>query len=300
MFDWNDLKYVLALAHHGRLSAVGKQLGVDHTTVSRRISALEQELDVRLFDRSPKGYTLTSEGHRMLPFAEKIESQAIALSKDISGLDTAMSGIVRLATPEALGSQFLTRHWISFRRDNPNIEVELVAAARRLSMTKREADIAVTLSRPTRGRLVAQKAGRYRLRLYGSSTYLRSHPPIQTFDDLANHDFIWYVDDLLEYEELQMLHKNFRSPRVVFRSTNVTGQANAAVNGIGLALLPCFLADQMPELVPVLGDASALERDLWVVTHEDLRHVARMEAVVNFLTATFKKESKILLGSKSK
>lgn len=296
MFDWNDIKYFLALDHHGRLSAAAKSLGVDHTTVSRRITALEHELDARLFDRTPKGYTLTEEGSRMITYADTIESNAIALEKDLSGRDTAMSGIVRLATPEALGSQFLARHWYNFRRDNPNIEIELVAAARRLSLTKREADIAITLSRPERGRLVAQKAGTYRLKLYGSSTYLRSFPPIQTPADLTNMDFIWYIEDLLEYEELQLLDKTFKNPRVVFRSTNVMAQANAAINSIGLALLPCFVADRIPELVPVLPESINVTRELWIVIHEDLRHVARIKATSRFLSDLFKHENKLLMG----
>lgn len=296
MYDWNDIRYFLELSRTGRLSQAAQRLGVDHTTVSRRITALEKSLEVRLFDRTPKGYALTEEGRSMVAHSEAMESNSLALFRELSGRDAAMSGTVRLATPEALGSQFLARRWTSFRQSHPAIELELVAETRHLSLSKREADIAILLARPKRGRLVAFKSASYNLRLYASQSYLNSRTPIHRLRDVTGHDFIWYVDDLLQLSELQLLDKTFKSPHVAFRSTNVTGQANAAADGLGLALLPCFLADQMSELVPILPERISIERELWIAAHEDLRNVARIDAVIRFLSALFKKEQKMLSG----
>lgn len=131
------------------------RLHVDHTTVSRRITALEKQLDVRLFDKSPNGCQLTDAGLRLLPLAEQIETRSNRLYQEIACKDARLGGTVRVATPEALGSQVIARHVSGFRREHPDIEIELVAETRRMSLSKREADIAITLSRPDSGRLIA-------------------------------------------------------------------------------------------------------------------------------------------------
>ncbi len=296
MYDWNDLRYFLELSRQGKLVRAAARLHVDHTTVSRRITALEKQLDVRLFDRSPRGYQLTDAGLRLLPLAEQIESQSNQLYRDISGKDARLSGTVRVATPEALGAQVIARHVGEFRRDHPDIEIELVAETRRMSLSKREADIAISFSRPESGRLIARKLCDYRLRLYAARDYLQQHAPIGSLEDLAEHDFVTYVDDLLEMPELRFFDATIKNAHVVFRSTNVSAQLNAIVDGVGMGLVHCFMARQEPQLQVVLPGQIAVDRTYWLLVHEDLRHVARVDAVSRFLTRLLNREPALMMG----
>ncbi len=296
MLDWNDLKFFLELARQGKLVQAASRLHVDHTTVSRRINALENELDVRLFDRSPRGYQLTDAGLRLLPYAENMETSSNQINQEITGKDSALGGTVRVAMPEALGSQVIARHIPAFRALHPNIEIELVAETRRMSLSKREADIVVLFSRPKSGRLVAWKLCDYRLRLYGSKDYLQQHGEITKKSDLENHSFVSYIDDLIEMPELRYLESTIKNANVVFRSSNVIAQFNAIREGVGVGLVHCFMAQRDDELMSVLVEDVAVKRSYWLVVHEDLRHVARVEAVCRFMTDTLASEAALMLG----
>lgn len=298
MFDWNDLRYFLELARRGTLSAASLRLGVDHTTVARRIAALEEQLQLRLFDRSNRLYKLTDDGRRLFAHAEAMEANSFALMDEVAPASGGPVGTIRLATPEAFGSQFLAYHCVSFHKRHPGISLELVAETRLLSFSKREADAAITLARPEHGRVVSEKIGDYRLRLYASPAYLQQHPPIVSLADLKQHKFIWYVDDLLPIPELQMLNKTLNDPDVVFRTTSVTGQAHAAETGLGMALLPCYLADRMKALTPVLPREISVMRDLWLSAHEDMYEEPAMQAAWTFLRTLATSERSMLVGAR--
>jgi DNA-binding transcriptional LysR family regulator len=296
MYDWNNLRYFLELSRQGKLLRAGARLHVDHTTVSRRITALEKQLDVRLFDKSPSGYQLTDAGLRLLPLAEQIETRCNQLYQDIAGKDARLGGTVRVATPEALGSQVIARHVAGFRQAHPDIEIELVAETRRMSLSKREADIAISFSRPESGRLIAWKLCDYRLRLYATREYLAAHPPIKAIEDLAGHDFVSYIDDLIEMPELRFFDNTIKNAHVVFRSTNVSAQFNAILDGIGLGLVHCFMTQQDDRLQVVLPEQVSVERTYWLLVHEDLRHVARVDAVCQFLTGILGHNPGLMMG----
>lgn len=298
MFDWNDLRYFLELARRGKLSAAALRLGVDHTTVARRISALEDKLGVPLFTRANRTYEITEEGRRLLKHAEQMEHSSLALMDDVTPTSTGPVGTVRLATPEAFGSQFLARHCTSFHDRHPGINLELVAETRLMSLSKREADAAITLAKPAHGRVISEKLGDYRLRLYAAPAYLQKHPPIVRLTDLKQHHFIWYVDDLLPIPELQMLDKAISDPNVIFRTTSVTGQAHAAETGLGIALLPCFVADRMKALTTVLPREISVMRELWLTVHEDLKGHAHMQSVMDFISTLVTSERRALVGSR--
>lgn len=298
MFDWNDLKYFLEVARRGKLSAAALRLGVDHTTVARRIAALEEELGIPLFARERRSYRLTSEGQRLLAHAERVESGSNALLDAVTPIAAGPSGTVRLATPEAFGSQFLARHAHQFQAYNPGIRLELVAETRTPSLSRREADAAISLSEIKEGRVSSGKIGDYRLRLYAAPSYLQRKPPIVRPGDLKHHDFIWYVDDLLPLPQLKMLDKLIGAPNVVFRTTNVTGQANAAASGLGLALLPCFVADRVPGLTTVLPREVSIIRDLWLTTHTDTGDNPLLIQLQDFLLSLIGSERRSLLGNR--
>ncbi|WP_417320350.1 LysR family transcriptional regulator [Emcibacter sp.] len=297
MYNWNDLKYFLELSRRGKLVEAARRLHVDHTTVSRRITALEESLNARLFDKSPRGYQLTDAGLRLLPLAEQMEAQSTSLYQSISGKDASFSGTVRLAVPEAVGINVIAPAMDTFRQKYPDIELELVAETRQTSLSKREADIAMTLARPTSGRLVAWKVSDYRLRLYGAPSYLANHPPIKTGEDLSGHDFIGYIDDLIQMPELRFMEELFRNPHIVFRSTNVMAQYRAALKGVGLAMVHCFMVGQDTGLQPILPKKIFVERQYWLMVHEDLRKVTRVDAVCGFLTDLFRAKQSLMLGS---
>ena len=297
MYDWNDLKYFLALSRQGKLVRAAVRLQVDHTTVSRRIAALEKQLDVRLFDKSPNGYQLTDAGLRLLPLAEQIETRSNRLYREIAGKDARLSGTVRVATPEALGSQVIARHITEFKQQHPDIEIELVAETRRMSLSKREADIAISFSRPDSGRLIAWKLCDYRLRLFASRDYLAGYPAITNMDDLAQHDFVSYIEDLIEMPELRFFDNTIKNAHVVFRSTNVSAQFNAILEGLGLGLVHCFMAQRENRLQVVLPGQVSVERTYWLLVHEDLRHVARVDAVCQFLTRILRQDPALMMGT---
>ncbi len=298
MFDWNDLRYFLEVARRGKLSAAALRIGVDHTTVSRRIIALEEQLGVTLFRRENRAYSLSDEGRRLLSYAEKMEQNSLELIGEITPTSKGLTGTVRLATPEAFGSQFLAPHCISFHTRHPAVTLELVAETRQHSFTKREADIAVTLARPQHGRIKSEKITDYRLRLYAAPAYLQKHPPIVQLSDLKHHQFIWYVDELLPVPELRLLDKAIPNPRVIFRTTNVTGQARAAESGLGIALLPCYVADKIKGLTTVLPREISVMRELWLSTHIDTTPQPHIDAAEAFLSTLIVSERTAMLGSR--
>jgi DNA-binding transcriptional LysR family regulator len=296
MYHWDHLRYFLELSRQGKLVKAAVRLHVDHTTVSRRIAVLEKQLDVRLFDKSPGGYQLTDAGLRLLPMAETIEAQSNQLYQEISGKDARLSGTVRVATPEALGSQVIARHVTEFRIEHPDIEIELVAETRRMSLSKREADIAINFARPDSGRLISWKLCDYRLKLYAARQYLDAHPAINNQDDLAQQNFVSYIDDLIEMPELRFFENTIKNAHVVFRSTNVSAQYNAILDGIGLGLVHCFMAQNEERLKPVLPDQIWVDRTYWLLVHEDLRRVARVDAVCQFLTRVLRDNKALMMG----
>jgi DNA-binding transcriptional LysR family regulator len=283
-FDWSNLRAFLAVARTGRLTAAAGRLGFDHATVSRHICALEQALEARLFDRSPTGYTLTAQGERLLPTAEQIEALTVAAAGEVQGADLAVSGSVRVGAPEGFGSYFLAPRLAGLAEIHPDLEIELVAIPGVLSLSKREADIAVALSRPREGRLLARKLTDYSLSLYGAPAYLEARPPLTTRAQMTDHRFIGYIEDLLYAPELDYMDAPDARITVQLRSSNLIAQLRAAAAGAGLCVLPDFIAASEPGLVRVLPGQVGLTRTFWLLTHADLKGLARVRAVADFIT----------------
>ncbi|HYE42941.1 MAG TPA: LysR family transcriptional regulator [Caulobacteraceae bacterium] len=281
-FDWNNLRAFLAVARTGRLTAAAARLGADHTTVSRRIGAMEQGLNVRLFDRSPTGYALTAHGERLLPKAEAMESLALSMLAEVGEGDLAVTGAVRIGAPEGFGSYFLAPRMAQLADLHPQLEIQLVAIPGVLSLSKREADVAVTLSPPREGRLLTRKLTDYNLGLYGTAAYLDARPPIESRADLGSQRFIGYIEDLLYAPELDYMEAPDVDIHVGLKSSNLIAQLQAALAGAGLCVIPDFIARREPTLVRVLPGHVGLTRSLWLVTHQDLKNLARIRAVTDF------------------
>lgn len=289
-FDWNALRDFLALARTGRLTAAAQRLGADHTTVARRIRGLEEALKARLFDKGPSGYALTPHGERLMTAAEAMETLAMAAEAEVKAADLAVSGVVRVGAPEGFGSYFLAPRMAALADRHPELEVQLVAIPGVLSLSKREADVAITLSPPREGRLVTRKLTDYRLALYGAPAYLDARPPIRTRADMGRHRFIGYIEELLYAPELDYMQAPDVDIHVGLKSSNLIAQLQACVAGAGLCVLPRFLADARPDLRRVLPDQVGLTRSLWLVTHADLKDLARVRTVTDWILDQVKAE----------
>lgn len=296
-FDWNDLRAFLAVARTGRLTTAAGKVGMDHSTVGRRIAALEAGLGARLFDRSPQGYALTAHGERLMPTAEKMESLSIQAADDLGEADQSLIGAVRIGAPEGFGSYVLAPLMAKLADRHPQLQIQLVAISGVLSLSKREADIAVTLSAPREGRMVARKLTDYGLSLYAAPSYLDARPPIRTRADMADHRFIGYIGDLLYAPELDYMEAPDVDIHVTLQSSNLIAQLQAAIAGAGLCVLPDFIAARETGLVRVLPDDVHLVRSLWLVTHADLKSLARIRVVNDMIVQAVKADRAMFTGA---
>ena len=243
--NWDDLKFFLEVARTRKASIAAKRLGVDYTTVSRRIGSLENALGTLLFEKSrTTGFVLTAEGQRLLASAESMESTLHMACEQVSGSGVALSGHIRMGCTEGFGSFFITPQLSHFVDTYPAISVDILPLPHFISLSKREADIVIALERPEHGPYVCCKLCDYRLKLYATRAYLDRHPPIDSSAQLSGHRFISYVDDLAFSSELLYLSKLLPNVNAGLRSTSVIAQYTAALQGHGLVILPCFLAAQ--------------------------------------------------------
>jgi DNA-binding transcriptional LysR family regulator len=288
--DWDDFRFVLAIVRGGSVSAAAKQLGVDHATVIRRVDRLELNLSAKLFDRRKTGYLLTEAGQRVADSAEAMESAIVANQEAVAGSRAHLTGTVRIGAPDGFGSHFLASRLLRFAERYPDLDLQLVATARLFSLSKREADIAISLTMPKEGRIVGRKLLDYRLGLYATSAYLDRAPPIVTRDDLPVHRFVGYIEELLFTPELDYLPQV--SPKITarFRSANLIAQLNATLTGFGIAVLPHFMASAHPELRSVLREEISISRTFWLLMHADSKDLARIRAVADYIYETVERE----------
>lgn len=295
-FDWDDLRFFLAVARSGRLTSAARRLGADHATVSRRISSLETSLKAKLFERRPQGYALTDHGERLLAKAESMETDALAIQSEIGGADMALSGVVRIGAPDGFGTQFLAPRLARFIASSPSLELQLVAMPRLLSLSKREADIAITLAPPKEGKVVARKLMDYRLGLYASPSYLANAEALTNAEDLHAHAIIGYIDDLIFTPELDYLDEVSKGLRAQLQSSNLLAQMQMVAAGCGIAVLPAFMAAGRDDLVPVLPAEVSIQRSFWMVVHADLKDVARIRTTVDFIVKETKAAKALFQG----
>lgn len=286
--NWDDARIFLAIARHGQILGAARALGLNHATAARRLTALETALNTTLFRRRTNGVQLTPEGERFLEFAEIMESAGLAAT-EASGADSAIAGAVRIGAPDGFGVAFLAPRLPQLVERHPGLTVELVPVPRAFSLSRREADIAVTLERPREGRLVARKLTDYRLGLYASQSYLDRHGTPQTAADLARHRLVGYVEDLLYTQSLDYTAEFLKDWRSAIAISSAMGQTEAVRAGAGIGILHAFMARGDDALVPVLPEQS-LTRSYWTVVHEDLRSLRRVALVAEFLAEIVAKD----------
>jgi DNA-binding transcriptional LysR family regulator len=237
---------------------------------------------------------MTPAGEALLKHAEAMENVALLAQEEITQ-STAPLGKIRVGVTEGLGIKFLASRMIGLFERYPGLEVELVAVPRFVSILNREAEISIHLERPAADMLVTRKLTDYRLALYASQRYLDNAPPLRSREDLGRHAWIGYVDDLLFSQELMFLNSFCRSPRVVFHSTSVIAQQEAARSGLGIAVLPCYMAASDPDLVALLPDDS-IERSYWISTRRELHKSVRLRVVWDYVVGLCEAEQGLLRG----
>jgi DNA-binding transcriptional LysR family regulator len=282
-FDWGSLQSFLAVVRAGRLTVAARQLGVDHSTLSRRIQKLEKSLQARLFDRRAHGYALTPQGERLLDFAQRMESSALTAMTEVGSSLLSVAGNVRVGATDGFGTMFLAPRLIKLRDLHPGLDLQLVTLPRIFSLSKREADIAIGLSPPKEGRLYARKLTDYELGLFAAKDYLARHPPIRDRTSLRQHRFIGYIADLIYAPELDYVSLISRDLEASFASSNLIAQFHATVAGGGLCVLPYFMAVQDKRLRRILPGAVSLTRSFWLIVHSDMRDLARVRIVSEFI-----------------
>lgn len=296
MIDWTDLRFFAAVSRAGSLAGAARALGVNHSTVFRRINSLESTLGLRLFERTRTGYVPTAEGEEAMATAIGVEDAITALDRRLSGKDYRLSGSVRVTAPDTVGAGFLEPHLRAFRQAYPGIHLELAISNAFFSLSKREADVAIRPTRTPPEELVGRRLSDVAWAVYAGSRYLEEAPRPRRVADLRRHDVIAGDDSLAHLDVAAWLREHVPEARIVYRSNSVAALCAAARAGIGVAVLPCFVADPFPGLVRVLGPVDGLGSELWLLTHGDLRHTARIRAFMDFIAESIAGERRLLEG----
>lgn len=283
--DWNDFRFFLAVARGGTISSAAKALGVDNATVGRRITSLESGLGTQLFDRSPQGYKLTSLGEALLPPAERIEVSVMGAKARVDDFQNSTSGSLRLGATDAFGTYFLAPRLAKLQMDLPGMHIDLVALTGILSLSKREADIAIGIARPDQGRLFSRKLTTFHLGLYASYDYLAAHPKIDAIEDLLSHSVISWVRNLMYDSSLDYIAQV--DPRIVPRygCSNLVPQMKATVAGAGVCALPHYMARSEPTLRRVLPDLVNIELPYYLTVHADLHELSHIRKAIDFIVS---------------
>jgi DNA-binding transcriptional LysR family regulator len=280
--NWDDVRIFLAVARSGQILAASKRLALNHATLSRRLTALEEALGTRLFIRRTNGCELTAEGEGFLASAERMETEMLAAQSRLGRTDTAIAGTVRIGAPDGFGVSFLAPRMGRLIERHPELKIQLVPVPRAFSLSSREADIAITLERPEQGRLVSSKLTDYTLGLYASRGYVDANGLPEDADALKGHRRIGYVEDLIFSQSLNFTGEVMRNWNAGFEISSATGQTEAVRSGAGIGILHNYIARQYPDLVRVIP-ATAIQRTYWTIFHESARDLARIRIVADFL-----------------
>ncbi|RFB98801.1 LysR family transcriptional regulator [Rhizobium leguminosarum bv. trifolii] len=292
--NWDDVRIFLAVARTGQILAASKRLGLNHATLSRRLTSLEEALKTRLFIRRTNGCELTAEGEVFLASAERMETEMLAAQASLGHTDTAIAGTVRVGAPDGFGVSFLAPRIGRLIERHPALKIQLVPVPRSFSLSQREADIAITLERPEQGRLVSSKLTDYTLGLYASRDYLTSQSAPGDIEALKAHPRIGYVEDLIFTASLNFSGEVMRSWDASFEISTAIGQTEAVRSGAGIGILHDYIARQYPELQRILPDIS-IRRAYWTTYHETARDLVRVRSVVDFLQELVSAERQIFL-----
>nr|WP_222856961.1 LysR family transcriptional regulator [Agrobacterium pusense] len=290
--NWDDVRLFLSVARSGQFLSAARKLGVNHATLSRRVSALEAAIGTQLFLRSTNGCELTEEGQRLLASAERMETEMLNAQANLGRVDTAVAGTVRIGAPDGLGVSFLAPRLGRLTARYPDLKIQLVPVPRSFSLSQREADIAITIERPEQGRLMFSKLTDYSLGLYASANYLADYGTPDDVEALKRHRRIGYVEDLIFSPSLNFTGEIMRDWDAAFEISSATGQTEAVRSGAGIGILHNYIAGQYPELIRIIPHLT-ISRSYWTAYHESARQLVRVRTVVNFLQELVAEERRI-------
>lgn len=302
--DWDDLRYFLAVAGAGSLSGAAQQLGVNTTTVLRRVASLEDDLGARLFERERTGYRLTAAGEKLVEALEPVDRRLSALPRDFAASGSGGEGAVRLAASEVLAAALIAPELPAFRSAHPGLELELVDDPRgaslgnapRIGNPLRDVDVALRAARPTQGDMLMRKVGDMAYGLYASTAYLAERGRPEQMSDLAGHDIIGFPRGETPLGPVWWMSRAEKSSSVTFRSSSAAARAEAARRNLGLTALPCLIADRDATLVRVFGPDLLGALELWLMARNDLAQLAHVRAVMEFLVEVVKRHRAQLDG----
>ncbi|BBZ64165.1 LysR family transcriptional regulator [Mycolicibacterium monacense] len=292
----DDLLVLLAVGRTGRYTTAAEELGLNHTTISRRIAALEQSIGGRLVARVAGGWELTDLGREALAAAEAVESAVRSLSVDPAGR-RALEGVVRISATDGFSAYIVAPAAALVQRDHPGVAVEIVATTRRASQQRSGLDVEVVVGEPQVHRAEAIRLGDYCLGLYGSRDYLAEHGTPSDIDDLARYPLVYFIDSMLQVDDLDSATGFAPAMRESVTSTNVFVHVEATRAAAGLGLLPCFMADRHDDLVRVLPNAVSVRLTYWLVTRAETLRRPEVDAVVEAIRARVHEQRDVLLGA---
>ncbi|SDT53461.1 LysR family transcriptional regulator [Pseudomonas prosekii] len=285
--NWDDARVFLAVCRESTLRGAARVLGVDQATVGRRVTALEKSLSATLFLRTSEGYALTVVGEAALHAVEKMELSALELQRQIQGLDDRLTGIVRVSTTDSLAIDFLIPAIARLHRKHPDVRVQLDASTQMISLAKREADIAVRNARPDNPDLIARRIARWPVGLFASQEYLDAHGVPAPGSAFEGHDLVVYQPYLAGNKELTLVSEPLTRGRIVSSLGSGLLVRRSIAAGIGIGEIPVYMGER-DGLVRLWPERTRpVPYDVWLVTHADLRHTARVRVVIDEIVAGF-------------
>ena len=293
--NWDDIKLFLEVARSERLSIAAKRLAVDASTLSRRLHKLEESLATKLFERTVDGHVLTKDGIKLLQYARRMEVDAGQAFDEIKEHKNLNSGKVRIGVTEAFGSFFIAPHLTELKKQFPNIKIELVHFARDVKISRNEADIAIAVEKPKNTSTIITKLCDYQLQLYGHASYLNEIDGKVRVNELSKYQWVSYIDNLLFTEQLSYLKELNANIEPTFQSTSITSQYSAIKSGLGIGILPCFLAEQDASLIKLCSDDINVVRSFYLVTHPESKRISQVETVWQYLKELAQKNKHFLM-----
>ncbi len=296
--NWNDIKYFLAVARRKSLTAAAKHLSVNHSTVFRRITQLEAELNTRLFERHATGYTLTKAGEQMLTIATRIEDDILTLGRRIAGHDSELNGSVRITTLEEIAA-LLAPDLYRFHSEHPGIELQVISDQRVFSLSRHEADVAIRPgSRPQEADVVGKELMKTVAGLYASREYLTAHGVPTDSTSLQEHSFVHFAVPPGIVRQQGWIYEHVEDPRIAYVANTMLGQLTAVRAGLGIGMVPSFMADPTG-LVRLQYPAFQSQAGVWILYHADLRQTYRVRTFIDFITAALQRHRALFAGETS-
>ncbi len=292
---WDDFRLVKAIADSKGLTGAAERLGVNHSTMFRRLGQIEDALGVALFERHRTGYVLTAAGEEMVALAERMDEDVTAFARKLAGRALSPAGELRVTTSDTLLVHLLTPLFARFCQQCPDVRLDLVLGNQALNLSKRDADVAIRVSDSPPETLVGRRVARVAWALYGRAADF-PQPGAVDLGSLYRQPWVSLSDDLAALKAAQFVREHVPPERIVYKVNTVLGLAEAVEAGIGVGHLPCFIADARPALVRLAPPDPAFAADLWLLTHPDLRYSARIRVFLDFLASEVAKQRTFIAG----